>query len=259
MADNGIVEVLPKGLNDDQVEAVLQALQQAKVSNNLAELKEAGFTKGDFRQEKVKNYIYTKYNFVRVRGVGESGAIYFQKIADDDLAPNHAYRQLTSTDAENIVRDAFMQLFNLAPADKIKAAVETLKMGVTEEMESVNNNLIQLTEDLYWDVDKATITSVPEGACMRELFDSRGTNELTISLHDIKASVIEGTYKKVLRYLEESGGVLDPHCDDSLLNIENAALAPFWTWANEDPDTYNDLVKSVATNFMYNKPKGRLC
>jgi hypothetical protein len=129
-------------------------------------------------------------------------------------------------------------------------------MGVTEEIDSVNNNLIQITDDLYWDVDKAMITKIPDGACMRELFDSRGTNELSIKLHDVKGSVIEGTYKKVLAYLEESGGVFDPHCEDSLLSIENAALAPFWTWSNEDPDTYNDLIKSVATNFMCNKPKG---
>lgn len=257
MSDKDIVEVLPQGVNSDQVTALLQALQQAQTSNNLAELKEAGFTKGDFRQEKVKNFINTKYHFVRVRGVGETGTIYFQPIKDDgDLTPTHAYKQLTSVDAENIVRDAFGKLFGIAPADKVKAAIDTLKMGVTEEVDSVNNNLIQLTDDLYWDVDKAIMTKMPEGACMRELFDSRGTNEITIPLHDMKSGVIEGTYNKVLKYLEKSGGVFDPHYDDSLLNIQNVALAPFWTWSNEDPDTYNDLIKAVATNFMCNKPKG---
>lgn len=256
MSDKEIIEVLPNGINPDQVEAIMQALQQQKLSSNLAELKEAGFTKGDFRQEKVRNYINTKYQFVRVRGVGETGTIYFQRINDDDLTPTHAYRQLTDIDAQNIVRDAFMKLFNIAPADKIKAAAETLKVGVTEEIESVNNNLIQLTDDLYWDVDEAALTEMPQGACMRELFDSRGTNEITIPLHDLNAPIIRSMYKKTLAYLEEHDGVLDPNCDDELLSIENSSLAPFWTWANYDPDTYNDLLKAVATNFMYNKPKG---
>lgn len=256
MSDKEIIEVLPKDINQDQVEVIMQALQQAKANNALAELKEAGFTKNDFRQEKVRNYINTKYRFVRVRGVGEAGTIYFQPINTDELTPNHAYRQLTDIDANNIVRNAFMELFNIAPADKIKAAVETLKLGVTDEMESVNNNLIQLTDDLYWDVDEAILTDVPQGACMRELFDSRGTNEITVPLHKMNASVIRRMYKKTLDYLEKHDGVLDPFCEDELLSVESFVLAPFWTWSNEDPDTYNDLLKAVATNFMYNKPKG---
>ena len=250
------LEVLPQGVTPDQVQAVLEMLNDKNKNLQLAELKEAGFTKNDFRQEKVRNYINSKYNFVRVRGVGEVGTIYFQPINDNELTPSHAYRQLTDIDAQNIVRDAFMNLFNIAPADKIKAAVETLKIGVTDEMESVNNNLIQLTDDLYWDVDEAQLTEMPTSACMRELFDSRGTNEITIPLHDMNASIIRHMYKKTLAWLNESDGVMDPFNKDELLSVENPTLAPFWTWSNEDPDTYNDLLKAVATNFMYNKPKG---
>lgn len=247
--------ILPEGMTADQVQAVLEMLSQKNTNAQLTELKEAGFTKSDFRQEKVRGYINKKYNFVRVRGVGETGQIYFQPIGDD-LHPQHAYRQLTDIDANNIVRDAFMSLFNIAPADKIKATVETLKLGVTEEIESINNNIIQLTDDLYWDVDEAQLTEIPSGACMRELFDSRGTNEISIPLHKMNSTVIRNIYKKSLSYLEEHDGRLDPHCEEELLSAENFALTPFWTWSNEDEDTYNDLLKAVATNFMYNKPKG---
>ena len=250
------VEVLPQGITSDHVQAVLEMLKDKNNNSGLAELKEAGFTKNDFRQEQVRKHIVKHYNFVRVTGVGQEGTIYYQPINDNELTPQHSYRQLTDVAANNIVRDAYISLYKIAPADKVKNAIDTLKLCVTEEVDSVNNNLIQITDDLYWDVDKAMITKMPEGACMRELFDSRGTNELSIRLHDVKAGVIEGMYKKTLAYLEEHDGVMDPHYDDSLLNIENVALAPFWTWANEDPDTYNDLIKSVATNFMYNKPKG---
>ena len=254
MGDN--IEVLPQGVTPDQVQAVLEMLNDKKNNMQLAELKEAGFTKNDFRQEQVRQFINKHYSFVRVRGVGEAGTIYFQPINEDGLTPQHAYRQLTDIDANNIVRDAFVKMFNIAPADKVKTAVETLKMGVTDEIESVNNNLIQLTDDLYWDVDEAQLTEVPSSACMRELFDSRGTNEITIDLHEMNASIIRAMYKKTLSWLEESDGVMDPLNKDDLLSVENPTLLPFWTWSNEDPDTYNDLLKAVATNFMYNKPKG---
>ena len=247
---------IPEGMTADQVQAVMEMLQNNNANIQLAELKEAGFTKNDFRQEQVRKFINKHYSFVRVRGVGETGTIYYQPINEDGLTPQHAYRQLTDIDANNIVRDAFIKLYNIAPADKVKTAVETLKMGVTNEVESVNNNLIQLTDDLYWDVDEAILTDVPSGACMRELFDSRGTNEITIPLHEMNASIIRSMYKKTLAYLEEHDGVMDPFCEDDLLSVENSCLAPFWTWSNEDPDTYNDLLKAVATNFMYNKPKG---
>ena len=250
------VDVLPQGVTPDQVQAVLEMLNDKKNNNALVELKEAGFTKNDFRQEKVRQFVNKHYNFVRVRGVGETGTIYYQPINEDDLTPQHAYRQLTNLDAENIVRNAFMKMYNIAPADKVKTAAETLKMGVTEEIESVNNNLIQLTDDLYWDVDEAQLTEMPTSACMRELFDSRGTNEITVPLHEMNASIIRHMYKKTLDYLEKHDGVLDPNCEDDLLSAEASYLAPFWTWSNEDPDTYNDLLKAVATNFMYNKPKG---
>lgn len=256
MADgNDIVPQTPQ-LTPEMMQQFLMWANKQNTNDQLKELKESGFTKGDFRQEKVRQYINEHYSFVRVRGVGETGTIYYQPINDDNLTPTHAYRQLTDIDANNIVRDTFMELFNIAPADKIRSAVETLKVGVTEEIESVNNNLIQLTDDLYWDVDEAVLTEMPQGACMRELFDSRGTNEITIPLHDMNASIIRHMYKKTLKYLEEHDGVLDPNCEDELLSKESFALAPFWTWSNEDPDTYNDLLKAVATNFMYNKPKG---
>ena len=246
---------IPDGMNADQVHAVVDMLQSRGTNFELEELKGAGFTKGDFRSERVRQYVNKQYNFVRVNGVGQEGQIYFQPV-DEETGPTASFRVLTDVEANNIVRAAYMKLFNMAPADKVKSTIDTLKMGVDNSIECVNNNLIQLTNELYWDVNDASLTEMPHGSCMRELFDSRGTNEITIPLREISSSVIRHMYKKTLAWLEESDGVMDPFNKDELLSAESPYLAPFWTWSNEDPDTYNDLLKAVATNFMYNKPKG---
>ena len=63
--ENGLV--LPQGVTPDQFQAVLEAMASQNTNAQLAELKEAGFTKNDFRQEKVRQFINKHYSFVRVR------------------------------------------------------------------------------------------------------------------------------------------------------------------------------------------------
>lgn len=101
---------------------------------------------------------------MRVRSVGAEGAIYYK-------ATNSAqsYRQLLDVDALRIVREAFSELYNMTPADKMKAAIATLKAGVNNEVDSINNDLVQVSADLYWDMRDAKLTSMPTEACMREL------------------------------------------------------------------------------------------
>ena len=109
---------------------------------------------------------------------------------------------------------------------------------------------------VYWDVKEAKLTNIPEEACMRELFDSRGTNELTVNLEDMNAAIIRQMYKNTDKHLHEHNGEIDLEAGDEFFTADDFYLAPFWTWANEDQDTFNDLLKAVASNFMEHKPKG---
>ena len=248
--ENAVSNTLPPEL----LQQFQQFMNQA-MTPKVPEEKVKGFSNSDYLQESIKREAFKRYEFVRVRGVGEHGTIYYRPVPTDD-SPARSFRQMLPVDADRIVKHVYMDLYNMAPADKIKATVETLKLGVEEEIESVNNNLIQVADKLYWDIENAELTSMPTGACMRELFDSRGTNEITVDLAEMSPSIIRHMYKKTLDYLGKHDGLLDPHCDDELLDIDNPALTPFWTWSNEDVDTYNDLLKAVASNFMPNKPKG---
>lgn len=226
---------------------------QTNDAERLAQAKENGFTKSDFQQEKVKEAIYSEYDFVRVRNVGEYGTIFY---APKEGGSAH---ELKNVDALRIVREAYLKMFNMAPASKIESTIDTLKVGVTDEVDEINNEVVRVAEDLYWDTKEAKLTETPTSMCMRELFDSRGTHEIKIDINFINSAVIRVAYKRILAVLERTGGVLDPS-DPELIKIgydaDNVVFKPFMTWADNDLDTFNDLFKATASNFMLYKPKG---
>lgn len=234
-----------------ELQQQLQAfLEQAKAPK-LKEDRPQGISASDYLQENVKRYIEERYDFVRVRSVGAEGAIYYKATNS-----TQSYRQLLDVDALRIVREAFSELYNMTPADKMKAAIATLKAGVNNEVDSINNDLVQVAADLYWDMRDAKLTSMPTEACMRELFDSRGTNELTVPLADMNPAIIKQMFRNTTKHLHEHNGAIDLEAGDEFFSADEFYIKPFWTWANEDPDTFNDLLKATATNFMSNKPKG---
>lgn len=241
--------VLPP-MNPEMMQALQSFLESAK-QPKLPEEKPRGISASDYLQESIKRHVNERYEFVRVRGVGESGAIYYKL-----RGGCHSFKQMLQVDALRIVRESFLELYSMTPADKIKAAIETLKAGVTDEVDGINNNVIQVSDDLYWDMRDAKLTSMLDEACMRELFDSRGTNELTVELSDMSSAIIKQMFKKTTEHLRQHGGIIDLEAGDEFFTKDEFYLAPFWTWANEDADTFNDLLKATATNFMYNKPKG---
>ena len=58
-------------LTPEQMQELFSKMLQTNDAERLAQAKENGFTKSDFQQEKVKEAIYSEYDFVRVRNVGE--------------------------------------------------------------------------------------------------------------------------------------------------------------------------------------------
>lgn len=240
-------------LTPEQMQELFSKMLQTNDAERLAQAKENGFTKSDFQQERVKEAIYSEYDFVRVRNVGEYGTIFY---APKEGGSAH---ELKNVDALRIVREAYLKMFNMAPASKIESTIDTLKMGVTDEVDEINNEVVRVAEDLYWDTKEAKLTETPTSMCMRELFDSRGTHEIKIDINFINSAVIRVAYKRILAVLERTGGILDPS-DPELIKIgydaDNVVFKTFMTWADNDLDTFNDLFKATASNFMLYKPKG---
>ena len=250
--DNAVLQGA-QPLSPEQMQEIFTRLLQTNDAERLQAAKDNGFTKSDFQQEKVKEYIYSEYDFVRVRNVGQFGTIYY---LPKDGGSAH---ELKDVDALKIVREAYMHMYNMAPASKMQATIDTLKMGVSNEVESINNEVVRVADTLYWDTRDGRLTETPTSMCMRELFDSRGTREIKIDINDVHAPFIMSAHRKIVRVLEETDGLIepgDPKLEVLGYNAEHPVFKTFMTWANGDLDTFNDLLKATATNFMYNKPKG---
>ena len=252
MSDNSQLAPQPP-LTPEQMQEFFTRMLQTSEAERLAHAKENGFSKSDFQQERIKEEIFSDYDFVRVRNVGQYGTIYY---APKEGGSAH---MLKDVDALRLVRDKYMHLYNMAPASKMQASIDTLKMGVTDEVEEINNKLIRVTDTLYWDMESGRLTESPEGMCMRELFDSRGTHEIAIDINDVHAPFVISAHKKFLKVLEETGGVItpgDPRLEAFGYDADHPVFKTFMTWANNDQDTFSDLLKATATNFMCHKPKG---
>lgn len=250
MSDNAPQPMQPMQVTPELLQQFQAFMEQAKTPSLPAE-RPQGMSQSDYLQERVRRDISSKYEFVRVKNIGEFGEIYYKPVNS-----NHSFQKLLDVDALRIVRETFTELYNMTPADKMKAAIATLRAGVVDEVDKINDDIIQIAEDLYWDFNDSKLTKVPEGACMRELFDSRGTNEITVRLEDMNSAIIKKMYKDTTEHLRKHNGLIDLEAGDDFFSSDDFYLKPFWTWANEDPDTFNDLLKATATNFMRNKPKG---
>ena len=125
MSDNAQLAPQPP-LTPEQMQEFFTRMLQTSEAERLAHAKENGFSKSDFQQERIKEEVFSKYDFVRVRNVGQYGTIYY---APKEGGSAH---MLKDVDVLGLVRDEYMRLYNMAPASKMQASIDTLKIGVTD-------------------------------------------------------------------------------------------------------------------------------
>lgn len=177
-------------------------------------------------------------------------------------------------------------------ANKVKNIYDTLKMSEMPHLEVVPSNIIRVSPNYYWDTETATLVDdesfahtnfdelpLPSQRCFRELFDSSGQVDISVNIDDIRFEPWEISILR--RYLDDNDGMfisptptaqdlaptqadfgnetdflaLRDYASAILPNKVARALAPFWTWANSNIDTMNDLLKVFATPFLKVPPK----
>ena len=171
-------------------------------------------------------------------------------------------------------------------AQKAKSIYDTLKMKAMPHLEVIPSNIIKVSNQFYWDTEEARLVQdsymndvQPSQRCFRELFDSSGQTDISIDIDKIRFEPWAISILK--RYLAANKGVftspiptpqeLAPLPEDFsseadyealrefasavLPNEVSQALAPFYTWANQDLDTMNDLLKVFTTPFLRTPPK----
>lgn len=215
-------------------------------------LEERRLSVDERRQNRVISVLEQTYQFRRVKGVGEMGAIYYRP-SPDSINRDEVFRRFNRLEGMRLVQQVYKRLYKSATARKVENTYDTLCLDVDDTVDDISGRYIKVGHDTYWDVERAMLTH-QAGDCMRQLFDSHPKDELRV---DIESVTVTATgVRQVTQYLEKYNGVVDTDLQDMWLDVESPWLNPLWVWANYDADTFNDLLKATAANFMGHKPKG---
>lgn len=232
----------------------MEAIQKFCMANSPMDPKEKNSSLLERQCQRTCLELAKAYDFIRVNGIGSTGRIYYK------AAASSLFRPLDETARNSLVIRGFEHLYGRKPMDnKIKAIGDTLESWVDKTVDGLDNSIMEITDGLYWDVEEASLEETPARPCFRVLFDKHPTDTLYVDRSKISTSNIKLYFNETLAHLEANEGIIMPHelAESSPMFSYNALpLSPFWTWANEDVDTFNDLLKATASNFMLNKPKG---
>jgi len=220
-----------------------------------AALSEGNPTKTELQEDKVVSRVLHDYNFVKVKELRDRGLYY-----KESTLP--LYRHLTEPDRDKLIQTAFKEYYNRKPnADKTKKFGETLTSWVDNERERINNDIIMVKDDLFWDYRQQKLIHEPpkDNECFRRLFDHKETDEIKIDPNKIDELTVEVTYHQMKSHLKKNNGRINIDTineDIPTISIKSQPLNAFWLWANEDEDTFNDILMALSCNFMRVKPKG---
>lgn len=219
----------------------------------------------DWTRRKVLEALGKEYEFVYVDA---ARSVYYRPVPDE-MNAEAAFHKLTDIKANQIIVNICRKLypFKVMAPRTVAELSDTISLYTGQHIDRLNDKIIKVGKDMYWDEERAELTNAPTGVCMRELFDASPLDEIKLDINNMMTGYMKAFYKKTLEHLEKNNGNIVPWellsgpkqqrelgCD--VLTLDSLALAPFWVWANEDLDTFNDLWKSVASIFMMNKPKG---
>lgn len=162
------------------------------------------------------------------------------------------YDMLELQDFEKVVTAIYKEKTRTVDGQQIKNIMDSLRKAIRLEREEVqlDNSVIEITPSLFWDGKDGSFSEEPKGLCSRRLFNTsmEGKNVVKYPPHAFNeyADKIRRYVDVTTQELEESDG--DLHEDPRLSFIS--------TWADGDHETYMDIIRMFASNFMEPKPFG---
>ena len=240
------------------------AVPMATINDLLNAAPDLKMSPADWTRKRALEAVGKQYEFIYVDA---ARAVYYRPVPNE-MSPDESFKRLTDIKANQLIVNICKKLYPhkvMAPRT-IAELSDTISLYTDRHLDRLNDNIIKIGADMYWDEEKAELTNFPDGVCMRELFDASSLDEIKLDIHEVSSPYMKGMYKRTLQHLEKNNGNITPwellgpkqqkKIGDELLSLESISLAPFWVWANEDLDTFNDLLKATASIFMFHKPKG---
>lgn len=240
-------------------------------------------TKQERQTEQIIDDLFKDFDFVYIEALQYSPQMnvwFRQKNLDKP------YKPFKESEALGLITHYLRKNGFGVSSQKAKGIYDTLKIESMPHLEVIQSNIIKVSNKYYWDTEEARLVQdsymndvQPSTRCFRELFDSSGQSEISVDINKIRFE--PWAINIIRRYLEANNGVftsatpspqdLAPLPEDfpseldyeslrdfasaSLPNDVATALKPFYTWANQDLDTMNDLLKVFATPFLRTPPK----
>lgn len=243
----------------------------------------SSWTKQERQFEQIMEDMKSWCDFVTIKSLASSQlSMWFHLKAD----PHRVFKPFRESSALPIIYKAYRNRKYSVTNQKAKSIYDTLKIAPAAQYDTIPQEIIRVSEDLYWDTQTSTLTDEDHQSkpCFRELFDSSGQTNIDVPIDQV--SFDPATVSVYTRLLAKYGGNL-PHpatltqadlapqesdypsdidylTDGPLLGSHiyedfQTAVAPFIVWATENDrlsvDTLNDLLKVYAVPFLKTPPK----
>lgn len=162
------------------------------------------------------------------------------------------FQHLEAQDLEKEVTRIYLKKTHTVDGQQIENIIKSLKKVIRLKREEVqlDNSLIEITPGLFWDGKDGTFSDAPTGLCARRLFDTKMGGKNVVKYEpgafDEYADNIVQYADAVESEMLESDGDLR----------EDPRLDFISTWSDGNHETYMDILRMFASNFMEPKPFG---
>lgn len=215
--------------------------------------------KGNQRVTMVALFFSSEYGILKTRDTGllyhyEPGSPVAEPFPLDKAAP--------------VIMSVFMTLWQEATADLVKKTYDTiLCMPTLQEVDTVDNGVIKITDSLYWDAETASLKGEEELSqmgkfCFHRLCDTtapqKNVEKIDTSSEDFK-NAFDQAYD-----LAKSEIAFAQNGQNPVFDAAAAFVSPFKyvaEWASNaeeevNSDKFNDLLKLFCIPLLKNKPLG---
>lgn len=182
-----------------------------------------------------------------------SDVIYVRPLHEGSPVQNAlTYDMLEPQDLEKIVTSIYKEKTHTVDGQQIKNIMDSLHKAIRVEREEVqlDNSLIEVTPNMFWDGKTGTFSAEPNGVCSRRLFN---TNMEGKNIVKYPAHAFDEYADDIQHYADFTCAELEEHDGDLK---EDLRLDFISTWADGDHETYMDILRMFASNFMEPKPFG---
>lgn len=188
------------------------------------------------KQMKVVVDLFSKYDFARVKS---KRAVYYRPKGEG------TFTRLYEEEFLVLVRDSYFSLFGKGEAKKVRDCRDTVQMMIKKQYDDLPDDLVQVSDNIFWDAESGTIEDHPPRPCFRRLFSTRFESK---HVRRVAPFTVAQEQKLVARY-------------NQFLQAYERGERPknfdfVDTWANGDDDVYWDLMRAVAYCFLKKKPVG---